>query len=203
MLNHRIQCIAARSWVAILTGVRAHLPIGGASHVNGVVNPVCESNMKTSKIVNRGYLIFRKILLALIFATCGLLLYGCGSQDEVARESSPSGLVDAVLVETNGGATTSFGYIVYLVSPGKSYKQGEAVVSLYGAIRNRHTYGVNLKWSKPNHLTIEYLSAQDAEVLQGTTTIADEEFTLELRPGIEDPAAPPGGMLYNLRKGKR
>jgi hypothetical protein len=30
------------------------------------------------------------------------------SKDEVARVSSPNGQIDAVLVETNGGATTSF-----------------------------------------------------------------------------------------------
>jgi hypothetical protein len=34
--------------------------------------------------------------------------------DEVARATNPSGKVDAVLVERNGGATTSFGYNIYV-----------------------------------------------------------------------------------------
>ena len=39
--------------------------------------------------------------------------------DEVSRVSSPDGKVDAVLVETNGGATTSFGYRVFIATPGE------------------------------------------------------------------------------------
>ncbi len=45
--------------------------------------------------------------------TLGLASIACLStgqpRDEVARVASPSGKVDAVVVETNGGATTSFG----------------------------------------------------------------------------------------------
>ena len=47
---------------------------------------------------------FLPIVLALL-AGCGLV-----SRDEVARVASPYGGVEAVLIETNGGATTSFGY---------------------------------------------------------------------------------------------
>jgi hypothetical protein len=45
------------------------------------------------------------------------LLAGCSlvSRDEVARVASPDGRVEAVLIETNGGATTSFGYEVHVV----------------------------------------------------------------------------------------
>ncbi|MBL8397465.1 MAG: hypothetical protein JNL84_04855 [Candidatus Accumulibacter sp.] len=48
------------------------------------------------------------LLLAWFFS--GLI--GEPSKDEVARVVSPSGNIDAVLFETNGGATTSFGYEV-------------------------------------------------------------------------------------------
>ena len=47
-------------------------------------------------------------------ASCGIL----ETEDVVARVASPQGGVEAVLTETNAGATTSFGYIVYLAGPG-------------------------------------------------------------------------------------
>jgi len=53
-----------------------------------------------------------KVLLMAYFI---FLLAGEPSKDEVARDTSPTGKVDALLLETNGGATTSFGYEVYIV----------------------------------------------------------------------------------------
>ncbi|HEU4924800.1 MAG TPA: hypothetical protein VFT23_17200 [Burkholderiales bacterium] len=40
---------------------------------------------------------------------------GCANHDEVARVPPPDKQLDAVLVESNGGATTSFWYDVYVV----------------------------------------------------------------------------------------
>ena len=47
------------------------------------------------------------VILSLLLSACGI-----ASEDEVARVTSPDGRVEAVLIETNGGATTSFGYKV-------------------------------------------------------------------------------------------
>src|SRR6267142_6719220 len=64
------------------------------------------------------------------------------SFDEVARVPHPNANVDAVLVETNGGATTSFGYEVFIFPRGQKPKRSDhAVASLYGAGRNDHAYG--------------------------------------------------------------
>lgn len=79
------------------------------------------------------------LLMAWLFSG----LVGEPSKDEVARVVSPSGKVDAVLVEINGGATTSFGYEVYVVERG-AQPSGSPTVSLYGAVRNQHAYGANL-----------------------------------------------------------
>ena len=107
------------------------------------------------------------------------LLAGCGlvSRDEVVRVASPDGRVEAVLVETNGGATTSFGYEVHVVEKGRP--AGDRVAWLYGAGRNAQAYGANLKWTGENELVIEYIK-------------------VSLRSGVNDPTAPAGGMLYNL-----
>jgi hypothetical protein len=45
-----------------------------------------------------------------------MFVVGCGlvSRDEVARVISPDGRLEAILIETNGGATTAFGYEIWL-----------------------------------------------------------------------------------------
>ena len=126
------------------------------------------------------------------------------SRDEVARVASPSGRIDAVLVETNGGATTSFGYKVLLVPTGGKFSDGVEVASLYGAARNESAYDANPEWDGAQNLVVEYFTAKSEPSPKNTANIAGEQIQISLRSGIKDPSAPAGGMLYNLeqRKGK-
>ncbi|MGB2715425.1 MAG: hypothetical protein WBC51_14685 [Vicinamibacterales bacterium] len=126
------------------------------------------------------------------------LLAGCDlvSRDEVARVASPDGRVEAVLVETNGGATTSFGYEVHVVEKGRPV--GDRVAWLYGAGRNAQAYGANLKWTGENEIVIEYLEARDQTLERKTVSVAGRVIKVSLRSGVNDPTAPAGGMLYNL-----
>jgi hypothetical protein len=119
------------------------------------------------------------------------------SHDEVARVPSPSGGAEAVLVESNGGATTSFGYEVYLVRAGEQYRKGKEVASLYGAVRNASAYGADLRWTSSNRLVIEYWSAGDATILRRKSILGGRAITTELRSGVYNAKAPTGGMLYN------
>jgi hypothetical protein len=73
------------------------------------------------------------------------------------------------------------------------------VASLYGAQRNDSAYGVNLRWAADKRLTIEYLKARQEELTNSGPEIAGEHITVTLKSGIEDPGAPPGGMLWNLQ----
>ncbi len=76
------------------------------------------------------------VVFAIIIVIVGLTLrdFGEWSFDEVARASNSNANVDAVLVETNGGATTSFGYEVFVLPRGQKPKRSDHVVaSLYGA----------------------------------------------------------------------
>lgn len=142
----------------------------------------------------------------LSFATAAVLLIawffsamvGEPSKDEVARVVSPSGNIEAVLFETNGGATTSFGYEVYVVER-SAQPSGSPAVSLYGAVRNQHAYGANLQWTSPDSLAVEYLSAKSAKVNVQTWTVGTQTIQIVLREGVTDNATPSGGMLYNLR----
>ena len=138
---------------------------------------------------------------AIIIVLIGLTLrdFGEWSFDEVARASNPSANVDAVLVETNGGATTSFGYEVFLFPRGQKPKRSDhPVVSLYGAGRNEHAYGANLRWTSNDTLVVEYLDAQHANWLNGSLDVNGRIINVTLKSGVNDPSAPPGGMLYNL-----
>jgi hypothetical protein len=134
------------------------------------------------------------LLLAWLFSG----LAGEPSKDEVARVVSPTGRVDAVVFETNGGATTSFGYEIYVVEHG-AQPAGSPAISLYGAVRNEHAYGANLKWASPDSIAVEFLSAKTAKINQQTQSIGTQAIHFAVHEGVTDPAAPPGGMLYNLR----
>jgi hypothetical protein len=139
------------------------------------------------------------LVLAVSCVTIPAALFSIFAQEEVARVPSPSGLLEAVLIESNGGATTSFGYRVIVTRPGWHWRTGTEVVSLYGAIRSESAYGANLVWQNDDALSVEYLSARREKVVRPTASIAGHEVATTLRPGIDDPGAPPGGMLYNLQ----
>ncbi|MBK9164668.1 MAG: hypothetical protein IPM21_12330 [Acidobacteria bacterium] len=143
-------------------------------------------------------------LLAFFVSSC-ISLNSDASFDEVSRVPSPDGQVDALLVETNGGATTSFGYSVFVVPKGvrlKSRDDKYIVATLYGAVRSKSAYGANLNWPARDRLSIEYLDAKSAKVLNSRIIFADYHVSVELNKGIEDSSAPAGGMLYNLEKQK-
>jgi hypothetical protein len=148
-------------------------------------------------------------LLRSSWLTFVLVLGGCiagsgYSWDEVARVRAPDGRADAVLMETNGGATTSFGYHVYVVAPGAAVPRtarGEPseAARLYGATRNADAYGATLRWVGADTLAVEYHEARSDTLLHRAVTLAQRTVQVVLRPGVSDPSAPSGGMLYNLR----
>jgi hypothetical protein len=139
----------------------------------------------------------RIILLSTIALACA----GCGgpSSDEVAVVPSPDGRLEAVLIETNGGATTSFGYEVSIRE--KNARAMVVAATLYGAIRNPQAYGVNMSWPDDHTLRIEYLSAKD-QFAQKVIPLHGG-IAIQMRAGILDPKAPAGGMLFNLEKQRR
>jgi hypothetical protein len=136
--------------------------------------------------------------IVLLVAYFIFLLAGEPSKDEVARNTSPTGKVDAVLLEANGGATTSFGYEVYIVEHG-AQPSGSPAVSLYGAIRNQHAYGADLKWTSPDSVAVEFLNAESTKIEKPIVSVGTQAIHLAVHEGVLDNAAPSGGMLYNLR----
>jgi hypothetical protein len=113
---------------------------------------------------------------------------------------SPKGDVEGVVVETNGGATTSFGYDIYVVASGKAPEASRLVATLYGALRNEHSSGVNLTWSSSDVLLVEFMEAKIAKVVMPVIRIGPHQVWVALSDGNVDPRAPAGGMLMNVSR---
>jgi hypothetical protein len=132
-----------------------------------------------------------------LFALSGCLFSGEPSREEVARSKSPDGKVLAILLETNRGATTSFGYEVELRPASAQSEEGVVAANLYGAVRSGCAYGVNLRWTSPTELGLEFMEADQikvtSEVQVGANTIK-----VAATPGVTDESAPCGGMLASL-----
>lgn len=108
------------------------------------------------------------------------------------------------MFELNGGVTTSFAYEVHVVPTGKKpiEVRGAELANLYGSVRSESAYGANLRWQDDRTLVVEYLEARNAQLNHPTLEINGTTVTLKLQSGVIDPAAPPGGMLFN-RKDRR
>jgi len=125
------------------------------------------------------------------------------SSDRVATVKSPSGHLQAVLDETNGGATTDFGYIVS-VAPTKQPDDAMQVANLYGAFRNENAYGVNLVWAGDHTLEIQFLGAKHTGLEQPSpVSVGGVLVKVHLRSGVRDNKARAGGMAYNLEHHRR
>jgi hypothetical protein len=144
-------------------------------------------------------------ILIIVFILAGILFVFFAfdsSHDEVFRVASPNAKLEAVLYESNGGATTSFGYEVYIVEKNISIKNSEPVANLYGAVRNKSAYGVNLVWKGSNTLIVEYLNAKNANLISNKINISSGIVEIELKSGVNDAKALSGGMLYNIENNK-
>lgn len=80
---------------------------------------------------------------------------------EHARLKSPDGLVDAVLVEGDAGATTSFTYAVFIVPSGTKFDEKsewfESGQTLFTADKERN---LQLVWREPKVLEVKFEKAR-------------------------------------------
>jgi hypothetical protein len=133
------------------------------------------------------------VLIPLLFLLgCGEL-FGEPSIDEVAWAKSPNGRIYAIVSETNGGATTSYGYLVELHP---SDYQGEKPVSagvLDGAARSECANAVNLRWVDDDTLAIRFYDTKRTDIPEAVT-VGDRRIRIIAQSGVNDAAAPCGEM---------
>lgn len=106
------------------------------------------------------------------------------SQEEIKRIQSPDGLVDAVVVETNGGATTSFGYKVYIVPKGLEFSEKYLVAKTYGSVLSDGEYGVDVFW-EDNMLQVEYATGRTmSDETRPEVLIDGFTYTIQVKKGV-------------------
>ena len=139
------------------------------------------------------------ILFAIVAATVGLSMIAVGlfalSHDEVARVASPGAVAEAVVVESNRVATTSYGYDVVVVPHGAGWKRVEAVAHFNAATRKPTVYGVTQRWRSGDSLVVEYWQARDARLDLPTVRVGDAVVHVTIQGGIMDSAATAYAML--------
>jgi len=117
------------------------------------------------------------------------------TRDEVARVASPDGKVSALVYELSGDAKSPFDYEVDVADDG----QMQVAAYIAGAKRNDRAFGVDLRWLSNDHLSVEYLSAQNASAPSGKIVVGGYAVQVSLHPGVQNEKALPGGMLFNLQ----
>jgi len=130
--------------------------------------------------------------LLLFLAGCNPL--GGTSRDEVAWANSPDGRTHAILLETNGGATTSFGYLVELHPADHEGEPPVNAGNLYGAVRSDCAYGIDLHWLDPTTLVLRFDSAKQVRVPY-SVVVGGRRVRIAPQAGYKNDTAPCGGML--------
>lgn len=113
---------------------------------------------------------------------------------EVLRVPSPDASVDAVVEQTDAGATTAPGYLISF--PAHGCAPGDAVLRVVGATRSSSGYGVAVRWDGPRAVTVAYLDARftDPATTPFTAATLAGPVSVTLHPGVVDPSAPSGTM---------
>jgi hypothetical protein len=107
------------------------------------------------------------------------------SNEEIARVRSPSNDLDAVVLETNGGATTAFGYRVHVVPAGRSAFWGAQVASLESVATCAGARGVAPHWAAADRLDLEYRAARSAHLGSPSLTMKGHTLTVRLAPDTD------------------
>jgi len=92
----------------------------------------------------------------LSFLVAGTIVLGCDpvAREEITRITSPDFMIDALLVQTDAGATTSFGYEVYFVPRGKQLTKEHPL------FRGNKMEKLKFRWVKPKLFEIQYEQGQ-------------------------------------------
>lgn len=116
----------------------------------------------------------------LLILSTSLFFISCGSsleREEIVRIKSPDSIVDAILVKTDAGATTSCGYMLYIAPTGNKPKIGNELLKADNLVN------FTLNWKRPRFLEIRY---EKGRILYFTNfwhskEVQNFEYIVELR----------------------
>ena len=101
------------------------------------------------------------LLVLLCSMSACFSLFGDAHFEEIARAKSPDGLVDAVLVRGNAGATTPYTFSAFLVPSGSVFDQTSPSFKIERALFVAdHQEGLELAWRAAKFLEIRYAKAR-------------------------------------------
>lgn len=131
------------------------------------------------------------VALVLLLLVLAIYEFSSPSRDEVLRITSPSGQMDAVVYELNGGATTSLAYDVEIEDRAPSGITRK-VAHTYDSVRNnKNAYGVTPRWVSDEELHIEYYSSRFDEVFSPYNRLSGPSVRVELKLNVNDSSALP------------
>jgi hypothetical protein len=105
-------------------------------------------------------LLIAALALTLCFASSCINIAGEWHYEEIARAKSLDGVVDAVIVRGNGGATTSYTYSVFIVPSGVAFDEKSPLFDFHKKqdLFGTDTRDFQLVWKEPRSLEIRYRS---------------------------------------------
>jgi hypothetical protein len=116
------------------------------------------------------------------------LLKACVSDQIVARFVAPSGHFEAVVHETDGGATTEFGYYVVIRKIAGWYPDFRQFLIAESAVRADCESGLDLRWHGDDRLEIGFSSASRYNLTYPRTISIDgHEIAIAVQPGRAKP----------------
>lgn len=136
------------------------------------------------------------IPFACFLSSCNIA--GDSSREERAWANSPDGGTHAILIETNGGATTAFGYLVEL-HPSDHQGQKPVRVADFYRVESDCEYGLDMRWSDVNTLILEMGSASQMHFVR-SARVGGKIVRVIVKTGIGESADPCRGMKGRPQK---
>ena len=136
------------------------------------------------------------LLFAVVLSSCSIT--GDSGREERAWANSPDGQTHAILVETNGGATTAFGYLVEL-HPSNHQGQKPVRVADFYRVESGCEYGLNMRWADANTLVLGIGSASQMHVAR-SANVGGKTIRVVVQTGVGETVDPCRGMKGRPRK---
>ena|SRR5437773_48994 len=124
------------------------------------------------------------LAVAVLLSLPGCTLFGDCSYEELGRVRSPDGVVDAVWIRGNCGATTAYSLHLFVVPAKTPFSGATGQFDLkFSQLNADHVSGVRVEWVEPQLLSIGYNEARIFHFSNfwSAREIHDFRYVVELR----------------------